>query len=212
MKHKSSQVAIGGMASGLCLLLMFLTVMIPFSEYACPTFAGLVLIAVAEEMGLIVALCLIMVCLSCFIMFMNISMRMRDRFYQLVAFGIGVLYIFQIFLTVGGDTKFIPMTGVTLPLVSYGGSSVMTTLMMFAIIEGLYIIRQGKGAANVEKRNKYAGGRRKERTAAGERTTGGSSAAGGKSGGENDREKTEAENRQLLPAAEQKSEKEKETH
>ena len=41
---------------------------------------------------------------------------------------------------------------------------------------------------------------------------GGSSAAGGKSGGENDREKTEAENRQLLPAAEQKSEKEKETH
>ena len=51
MKHKSSQVAIGGMASGLCLLLMFLTGMIPFSEYACPTFAGLVLIAVAEEMG-----------------------------------------------------------------------------------------------------------------------------------------------------------------
>lgn len=51
MKRKSSQVAIGGMASGLCLLLMFLTGMIPFSEYACPTFAGLVLIAVAEEMG-----------------------------------------------------------------------------------------------------------------------------------------------------------------
>ena len=34
MKHKSSQVAIGGMASGLCLLLMFLTGMIPFSEYS----------------------------------------------------------------------------------------------------------------------------------------------------------------------------------
>ena len=51
MKHKSSQVAIGGMASGLCLLLMFLTGMIPFSDYVCPTFAGLVLIAVAEEMG-----------------------------------------------------------------------------------------------------------------------------------------------------------------
>lgn len=51
MKHKSSQVAIGGMASGLCLLLMFLTGMIPFSEYTCPTFAGLVLIAVVEELG-----------------------------------------------------------------------------------------------------------------------------------------------------------------
>lgn len=51
MRYKSSQVAIGGMASGLCLLLMFLTGIIPFSEYACPTFAGLVLIAVAQEMG-----------------------------------------------------------------------------------------------------------------------------------------------------------------
>lgn len=114
--------------------------------------------AVAEEMGLIVALCVIMVALSCFIMFMNISMRMRDKFYQLIAFGIGVLYIFQVFLTVGGDTKFIPMTGVTLPLVSYGGSSVMATLIMFSVMEGLYIIRQDEGAAYVgERRNKTDG-------------------------------------------------------
>ena len=113
--------------------------------------------AVAEEMGLIVALCVIMVSLSCFIMFMNISMRMRDRFYQLIAFGVGIVYIFQVFLTIGGDTKFIPMTGVTLPLVSYGGSSVMATLFMFSIIEGLYIIRQDEGAAHVKKKNKTAG-------------------------------------------------------
>lgn len=113
--------------------------------------------AVAEEMGLIVALCVIMVSLSCFIMFMNISMRMRDRFYQLIAFGVGIVYIFQVFLTIGGDTKFIPMTGVTLPLVSYGGSSVMATLFMFSIIEGLYIIRQDEGASHVKKKNKTAG-------------------------------------------------------
>lgn len=116
--------------------------------------------ATAEEMGLIVALCVIMVSLSCFVMFMNISMRMRDRFYQLAAFGIGVLYIFQVFLTIGGDTKFIPMTGVTLPLVSYGGSSVMTTLFMFSIVEGLYIIRQDEGAAHVGKRDKQSAGKR----------------------------------------------------
>lgn len=116
--------------------------------------------AVAEEMGLIVALCVIMISLSCFVMFMNISMRMRDRFYQLVAFGIGVLYIFQVFLTIGGDTKFIPLTGVTLPLVSYGGSSIMTTILMFSIVEGLYIIRQDEGAVHVGKRDKSAGGRK----------------------------------------------------
>lgn len=107
--------------------------------------------AVAEEMGLIVALCVIMVSLSCFIMFMNISMQMRDPFYRLAAFGIGVIYIFQVFLTIGGDTKFIPLTGVTLPLVSYGGSSVMATLVMFFIVEGFYRNRQDEGAAYVGK-------------------------------------------------------------
>lgn len=110
--------------------------------------------AVSEEMGLIVALCVIMISLSCFIMFMDISMRLKDRFYQLVAFGMGIIYIFQVFLTIGGDTKFIPLTGVTLPLVSYGGSSVMTTLIMFSVIEGLYIIRQDEGAAHVRRKNK----------------------------------------------------------
>jgi hypothetical protein len=43
---------------------------------------------------------------------------------------------------IGGVTKFIPSTGVTLPLVSYGGSSVFSTLIMFAIIQGLYILRE----------------------------------------------------------------------
>ena len=51
------------------------------------------------------------------------------------------MYIFQIFLTVGGGIKFIPLTGVTLPLVSYGGSSVLTTLIVFSIMQGLYMLR-----------------------------------------------------------------------
>ena len=46
------------------------------------------------------------------------------------------------FLNIGGVTKFIPSTGVTLPLVSYGGSSILSTLIMFAIIQGLYILRE----------------------------------------------------------------------
>ena len=49
------------------------------------------------------------------------------------------MYIFQIFLTVGGGIKFIPLTGVTLPFVSYGGSSVMTSMFMFFIIQSVYI-------------------------------------------------------------------------
>lgn len=98
--------------------------------------------AIAEEMGIIFAVCLILICVATFLMIMNMSAKMMDRFYQLIAFGLGIGYIFQVFLTIGGGTKFIPLTGVTLPLVSYGGSSMLTTLAIFAIIEGLYMIRE----------------------------------------------------------------------
>ncbi len=111
--------------------------------------------AIAEEMGIVCSICLIMICVSTFIMFMQIAAGLNDKFYQLTAFGIGVTYIFQVFLTIGGGTKFIPLTGVTLPLVSYGGSSVLTTLIMFSVIEGLHMIKQEEGAkARVVKRKR----------------------------------------------------------
>ena len=107
--------------------------------------ADFIFSSVCEELGVIFGICLIFVCISCFIMIMEISIRIRDRFYQLIVYGIGIMYIFQIFLTVGGGIKFIPLTGVTLPFISYGGSSVMTTMMMFFIIQGIYIRLQQEG-------------------------------------------------------------------
>lgn len=121
---------------------------IPFVE------ADFVFSAVAEELGIAFSMCMILICISCFIMFMNIAMRLQDKFYQLIAFGLGVTYIFQVFLTIGGGTKFIPMTGITLPFISYGGSSVLTTLVMFFIIEGLYIIRQEEGTKRAKKKRR----------------------------------------------------------
>jgi cell division protein FtsW (lipid II flippase) len=95
--------------------------------------------AISEEMGGIFALCLIMVCLSCFFMIMNVAMRLKDPFYRLSGVGLGTTYALQVFLTIGGVIKFIPSTGVTLPLVSYGGSSMLSTMIVFGIIQGLYI-------------------------------------------------------------------------
>ena len=101
--------------------------------------ADFIFAAISEEFGVIFGICLILICLSCFIMFMNIAMRFNDMFYKLVAVGLAVTYGFQVFLTVGGVTKFIPLTGVTLPLVSYGSNSIMVSLIMFSVIQGLYV-------------------------------------------------------------------------
>ena len=108
-----------------------------------------IIAAISEEMGGIFAVCLIMVCVSCFLMIFNLSMQMKDAFYKYVALGLGSVYALQVLLTVGGSTKFIPMTGVTLPLVSYGGSSLLSTMIIFGMIQGMYIMQ----AAPEKRRN-----------------------------------------------------------
>ncbi|WP_026835944.1 FtsW/RodA/SpoVE family cell cycle protein [Eubacterium xylanophilum] len=108
--------------------------------------------AISEELGGAFAICLLLVYLSSFIMFMNIAMKMKNRFHKLTAFGLSVIFIVQVFICVGGVTKFIPSTGVTLPLISYGGSSIMSTIALFSIIQGMYVINsKGEGDKYEEK-------------------------------------------------------------
>ncbi len=118
--------------------------------------------AISEELGVIFALCVILICVSCYIMFLNIAMQLHNRFYKLVALGLGTCYIFQVFLTIGGVTKFIPSTGVTLPFISYGGSSLLSTSIMFAIIQGLYILREDEEDDIERKRQQLQKSRNKE--------------------------------------------------
>ena len=101
--------------------------------------------AIGEEFGAIFGILLILVCLSCFISFLNTAMEQNSMFNRLVCVGLGVGYAIQIILTVGGAINMIPSTGVTLPLISSGGSSILSTLIVFAIIQGLAIV----GTANM---------------------------------------------------------------
>lgn len=98
--------------------------------------------AISEELGSVFGICLVLICMSLFLMVVNISMKIRNPFYKMIALGLGTEYAFQVFLNIGGTSKFIPLTGITLPLVSYGGSSVMSTIIMLAIVQGLYILRE----------------------------------------------------------------------
>ncbi len=118
--------------------------------------------AICEELGGIFAICLILVCMNFFLMICSISLQIKNPFYKLIALGLGTEYAFQVFLTIGGVTKFIPLTGITLPLVSYGGTSVMSTIIMLAIIQGLYILREDEDE-EIERLRKEAEKRAEER-------------------------------------------------
>ena len=95
--------------------------------------------AISEEMGAIFAVMMLLVCLSCFVIMLRTSMICGKKFNRLLACGFGVLYIFQVFLTVGGGIKFIPLTGVTLPFVSYGGSSILSSVILVYVVEWVII-------------------------------------------------------------------------
>lgn len=141
--------------------------------------------AVSEEFGGIFAICLILICMSCFIMFVNIAMQIKNNFCKYSALGFGTLYGFQVFLTIGGAIRFIPSTGVTLPLVSYGGSSLVATIAMFAIIQGMYLLKEDEELEIEKERERAARARAKARKAA----------AAGKEPGARDRRKEKREER-----------------
>lgn len=113
--------------------------------------------AIAEEFGILFAIFLIFVYMSCFYMILNIAICLKDAYYKLIAVGLGTLVTFQVFLSIGGVIKFIPSTGVTLPFISYGGSSLLGMFCIWAIIQGMYLKRSDEVTEHGEdKKNKKA--------------------------------------------------------
>ncbi len=89
---------------------------------------------VVNELGLIGASGLLCVYLLVVQRGFKIAMLARDSFSKLLAAGLTTVFALQVFVIVGGVTKVIPLTGVTLPFVSYGGSSVMANFLLLALL------------------------------------------------------------------------------
>ncbi|WP_040683757.1 FtsW/RodA/SpoVE family cell cycle protein [Thermobrachium celere] len=97
--------------------------------------------AIAEEFGLIGASAVIILYLLLVYRGLRTALYSRDLFSQLVAVGISSMLAFQVFVVIGGVTKMIPMTGITLPFVSYGGSSMLLNFLSLGV---LYKISEGR--------------------------------------------------------------------
>ncbi len=90
--------------------------------------------AVANELGLVGAIGLILLYLLFAWRGFHIALQATDGFSKLLAAGLATVFGLQSFIIVGGVTRLIPLTGITLPFVSYGGSSLTANLVLVALL------------------------------------------------------------------------------
>ena len=90
--------------------------------------------SIGEELGLLGGLALLL-CYGLFaVRGCQIALRTRDSFQQLLAAGLTTAIVAQALVITAGTTNLIPLTGITLPFVSYGGSSALVNFAMVGIL------------------------------------------------------------------------------
>ncbi len=91
--------------------------------------------AISEEMGVFMGLAVILLFMILVYRAFKISLIQQDKFFSILAFCIGVLFAFQTFIILGGVLKIIPLTGVTLPFISQGGSSMLSGFILLGCLQ-----------------------------------------------------------------------------
>lgn len=91
--------------------------------------------AICEEMGIFTGMGIIMLFMILVYRGFKIGMSQWNMFFRILAIGISILFAIQSIIIIGGVIKLIPLTGITLPFVSYGGSSIVTSFMALGILQ-----------------------------------------------------------------------------
>ena len=89
---------------------------------------------IADELGLFGATAVLITYLLFIARGLKTAMLARDSFSTLLAAGLSAMFALQVFVIVGGVTRVIPLTGVTLPFISYGGSSLVANFVLLALL------------------------------------------------------------------------------
>ena len=92
---------------------------------------------ICEQFGLIFGLCVLAVFVALIWRGATIAMAARSAFHGLLAIGCTLMLGLQTFVIIGGVIKLIPLTGVTMPFVSYGGSSLLSSMCLVGFIQGV---------------------------------------------------------------------------
>ena len=93
--------------------------------------------AICEEMGIVGGLAILMLYFVLVYRGFKISLSCTNPYNKAVAFGLSFILGLQTFIIIGGVIKLIPLTGITLPFVSYGGSSMLTTFAACGILQAI---------------------------------------------------------------------------
>ncbi len=93
--------------------------------------------AICEEMGILGGMAVIMLYFVLVYRAFKIALSTNNQFNKAVAMGIGVMIGVQTFIIIGGVIKLIPLTGITLPFISYGGSSMVATFLSLGVLQGI---------------------------------------------------------------------------
>lgn len=91
--------------------------------------------AITEEMGIFTGMGVIMLFLILVYRGFKISLEQTDLFYKFVAMGVTTLFAIQAIIMFGGVLKLLPLTGVTIPFVSYGGSSILSSFLSLGVLQ-----------------------------------------------------------------------------
>ena len=93
-----------------------------------------IFVFIAQELGLVGATIIIMAFVSIVGIGLRVAIRSEDTFDKLLATGLSTLLGLQAFIIMAGVTRLLPLTGVTLPFVSYGGSSLLSNYVIIALL------------------------------------------------------------------------------
>jgi len=90
--------------------------------------------SIAEEMGFVGSILILSLYLFLLVYSLRVAQRVNNSFNLLVVFGVVSMLLFQIFVNIGMNMGLLPITGITLPLISYGGSSLVATLLLLGMV------------------------------------------------------------------------------